>query len=53
MMKAPEYIEGQKALENFERLATAVFQAPRPTKKGKQKDKPTASQRKPKSSDRD
>jgi hypothetical protein len=49
----PEYIEGPKALENFERLATAVLQAPRPTKKGKRKDKPSASQRKPKSSDKD
>jgi hypothetical protein len=53
MAKAPEYIEGLKALENFEWLATAVFQAPRPTKKGKRKDKPSASQRKPKSSDKD
>lgn len=49
----PEYIEGPKALENFERLARAVLQAPRPIKKGKRKDKPTASRRKAKSSDKD
>jgi hypothetical protein len=52
-MKAPEYTEGPKALENFERFATAVMQPLKPTKKGKQKDKPRASQRKPKSSDKD
>lgn len=52
-MKTIEYIEGPKALENFERLARAVLQAPRPTKKGKQKDKPSASRRKQKSSDKD
>jgi len=52
-MKTLEYIEGPQALKNFERLARAVMQAPRPTKKGKQKDKPTVSQRKPKSSDKD
>jgi hypothetical protein len=43
-MKTPEYTEGPKALENFERLAMAVMQAPRLNKKGKRKDKPTASQ---------
>jgi hypothetical protein len=48
-----KYIEGLKAQENFERLATAVMQAPRPNKKGKRKDKPTASRRKAKSSDKD
>jgi hypothetical protein len=52
-MKQPEYTEGPKALENFERLATAVMQAVKPTKKGKRKDKPNASLRKPKSSDKD
>jgi hypothetical protein len=52
-MKQPEYIEGPKALKNFERLATAVMQATKPTKKGRQKDRPNASQRKPKSSDKD
>jgi hypothetical protein len=52
-MKEREYIEGPKALENFEKAMTTIFKAPKPTKKGKQKDKPTASQRKPKSSDKD
>jgi hypothetical protein len=53
-MKQPEYIEGPKALENFERGMKALFKVPKTaTKKGKQKDKPTASQRKRKSSDRD
>jgi hypothetical protein len=52
-MKEPEYIEGPKAVENFERFATIAMQPLKPTKKGKQKDKPTASQRKPKSSDKD
>jgi hypothetical protein len=52
-MQKLEYTEGPKALENFERLATTVMQYRKPTKKGKQKDKPTASQRKPKSSDKD
>jgi hypothetical protein len=52
-MKQPEYIEGPRAFENFERLARAVMQTPRPNKKGKRKDKPTASPRKAKSSDKD
>jgi hypothetical protein len=49
-MKEPEYIEGPKALENFERLATAILQAP--SKKKKKQAKP-ASLRKPKKSDKD
>jgi len=53
-MKQPEYIEGPEARENFERGMKALFKVPKTaTKKGKQKDKPNASQRKPKSSDRD
>jgi hypothetical protein len=28
-MKRPEYIEGPKAVENFERLATAIFKVPK------------------------
>jgi hypothetical protein len=52
-MKQREYTEGPKAWENFERLATAVLRAPKTKQKGKQKDKPSASQRKPKSSDKD
>jgi hypothetical protein len=51
MRVKPECTEGPKALENFERFATAVMQPAKPTKKGKQKDKPNASLRKPKSSD--
>jgi len=53
-MKEPEYTEGPKALENFEQGMIALFKAPKiDTKKGKQKDEPTASQREPKSSDKD
>jgi len=52
-MKEREYTEGTEALKNFERFATAAMQPLKPTKKGKQKDKPRASQRKPKSSDKD
>jgi hypothetical protein len=51
-MKTPEYTEGPKALENFEQAMKTIFSVPK-TKRGKQKDKPTASQRKPKSSDKD
>jgi hypothetical protein len=53
-MKQPEYTEGTQALENFERLATAVFRSPKPTSgtKKKKQVKP-ASSRKPKRSDRD
>lgn len=49
-MKQQEYVEGQEALENFERFATAILQAP--TKKKKQTKKP-ASEEKPQKSDRD
>jgi hypothetical protein len=49
-MKSPECTEGPQALKNFERAMTAIFQVP---KKKKQQDKPTASVKKPKSSDRD
>jgi hypothetical protein len=54
-MKQPEYIEGPEALENFESAMRTIFRAPKKltTKKGKQKDKPNASQREPKSADRD
>ena len=41
------------ALENFQLLESAVMQAKKPTKKGKQKDKLNASLRKQKSSDKD
>ena len=39
-MKQPECIEGPEALGNFERLATAILQAP--NKKKKQEKKPTS-----------
>jgi hypothetical protein len=53
-MKEPEYTEGPEALENFEQGMKALFKVPKPeTKKGKQKDRPNASPRKPKSSDKD
>ena len=45
-----EYTDGPKALENFKGLATAILQAP--TRKKKQARK-TASQGKPKKSDKD
>jgi len=50
-MKIPEYREGQEALENFKRLATAILQAP--AKKKKRQTKKSASVRKPKKSDKD
>lgn len=49
-MKHPEYIEGSEALENFEKFATAILQAP--VIKKKQAKKP-ASQEKPQKSDKD
>lgn len=55
-MKQLEYIEGQEAAENFERMATAVFQAPkaddRESKKNAEPSKP-AKPRKKKRSDKD
>ena len=50
-MKQPEYVEGSKALNNFEALAATILQAS-VEKKKKQAKKP-ASQGKPKKSDRD
>jgi hypothetical protein len=49
-MKQPEYTEGPEAFANFERLATAILQAPN---KKKKQTKKSASQRKPKKSDKD
>lgn len=52
-MKPPEYTEGPKALENFERMATALFKVPKAGgRKTKQSNKP-ASERKKKNSDKD
>ena len=50
----PEYLEGPEATENFEKGMRILFQVPKfPSKKKKQQDKPTASVKKPKSSDKD
>lgn len=49
-MKQREYIEGPEALNNFKQLATAILQAPG---KKKKQTKKSASQRKPKKSDKD
>jgi hypothetical protein len=53
-MKQPEYTEGPKAVENFERMATAIFKAPKAGGRtnGKKSSK-KASERKPKSADKD
>jgi hypothetical protein len=51
-MKEPEYTEGPKALENFEKMATAVFQAPKQEgRKARKKSSKQASERKPKNPD--
>lgn len=52
-MKQPEHTEGPKAQENFERMATAIFKAPTAGgRKGRKKSSKTASERKPKNSDK-
>jgi hypothetical protein len=50
-MKQREYIEGPQALKNFERFASTVMQAPKPTRKTGKSAKPTTS-RKSKNSDK-
>jgi hypothetical protein len=51
-MKQPEYTEGPKALENFEKMATAIFQAPKPEgRETRKKSNKKASERKTKASD--
>ncbi len=52
-MKEPEYTEGPEALENFERLAVAILQAPKPKLKGKKKQPKPATSRKSKNADKD
>jgi hypothetical protein len=53
-MKTPEYTEGPKAMENFERMATAIFQAPKAGgRKTRKKSSKKASERKPQNSDKD
>ncbi len=53
-MKEVKYTEGPKALENFERMATALFKVPKAggRKTGKKSSKSDSS-RKPKPSDKD
>jgi hypothetical protein len=51
MPKEPEYREGPEALESFKNLATAILQAP--AKKKKRQTRKSASQGKPKKSDKD
>jgi hypothetical protein len=52
-MKQPEYIEGPKAMENFEKMASAIFQKPKAGgRKTRKKSNKTASERKPKNPDR-
>jgi hypothetical protein len=46
----PEYREGPEALDSFKNLATAILRAP--VEKQKKQPKKTASQGKPKKSDR-
>jgi len=53
-MKEPEYTEGPKALENFEKMAIALFQKPKAGgRKTTKKSSKKASERKPENSDRD
>jgi hypothetical protein len=53
-MKQPEYVEGPKAMENFERMAVAIFKAPKANgRKTRKKSSKTTSERKLKNSDRD
>jgi hypothetical protein len=51
-MKQQEYIEGPKALENFEQFAAAILQVPKPTVKRK-KQPDTAISRTPKKADKE
>jgi hypothetical protein len=51
-MKQTKYIEGPEAFTNFERLAKAVLQSPKPKIKAKKRPK-AATSRKPRKSARD
>ena len=51
MMKQPEYTEGDKARENFEQMATAVFKAPKAKVVKAERKRPSS--RKPKNADKD
>jgi hypothetical protein len=53
-MKQPEYTEGPEAKENFERMATAIFKAPKAEgRKNPEKSSKAVSERKPKKTDKD
>jgi hypothetical protein len=52
-IKQKLYREGPEATENFEQAMKILFRPKRCSKQKKQKDKPTASLRKPKLSDKD
>jgi hypothetical protein len=53
-MKTREYVEGEKALENFEQMATAVFKTPKADgRKNPKKASAEPSGRKPKRADKD
>jgi len=51
-MKNPEYIEGQKARENFERFTSALLQVPKAGARKQAKAKRKASPRKKHGSDK-
>lgn len=53
-MKEPEYTEGPEAVENFEKMAVAIFQAPKAEgRENPKKSSKKASKRKPKHDDKD
>ncbi|MFZ3262826.1 MAG: hypothetical protein WA172_02400 [Terriglobales bacterium] len=53
-MKQPEYIEGPKALENFERGMIALFKVPKPAVgTARKKGRKLATKRKRKKADKD
>jgi len=53
-MKEPEYSEGPKAVENFEKMAMAIFQKPKAEgRKPRKKSNKAASERKPENHDKD
>jgi len=53
-MKTTEYVEGPEAMKNFERMAIAIFKAPKAGgRKPRKKSSKTASERKLKNPDRD
>jgi hypothetical protein len=53
LVKQHEYREGPKAKANFEKAMKRLFRAPKTVKQKKQQDKPAASEKNEKKSDRD